>query len=475
MVEFERRGEALKAIHNIITELLQLASLDFEHGLEAWERTGAVKEETSTVYLGKKACRLKPGAKIGQAVYPALPVGFTGEAQTLLFLKPFFYGAAVGDQVKGRYYVRDGNFTEFIHTITEGNKETWVQPNWYSTKFGSHIARIEIWTPETNNGDIIVDFIPLVVRPERDIVNRVARELGKVSIRPEALPLPVNVQAIPNILVQNLNDIINGDFETGDFTGFINHVPTKITINDSLTYVYTGKYSCRLKYDSSLKGLMQMFSPALPSGCIHRVMVFRADSSSLTAKFYFTDGTTETKNFQPPNIATWAAGNIRPLTGKPVAAIEFYNGYSLGQHLYIDAYKIMPPVLAALGWNEKNYLGSAGSETLPSSGENIYLNLSSEELAKLERLIVWANHSNIAIHIDHGDFAYWLGDEYATFEQINAVGGEDHLMKLLTYNLNGNCCAMLKKPVTGTGLYVSLTEESGNNRNVWVEGEYHLL
>lgn len=128
--------------------------------------------------------------------------------------------------------------------------------------------------------------------------------------------------------------ILNGDLETGDFTGWV-CTSGEVSTNNP----HSGSYCARI-YPSGDRLLTQTLVSPIAVGCISSFTFWRRVSRSASVKVTYSDGT-DTDWITLDDATPWTSFDLLPYltAGKTVSKIEFLNGYVTS--LYIDDVSLM--------------------------------------------------------------------------------------------------------------------------------------
>jgi hypothetical protein len=154
--------------------------------------------------------------------------------------------------------------------------------------------------------------------------------LGKSTLAHKSGNLSPVLQAIsPELICPSGEQIVNGGFETGDFTGWVCNDGVVTTDNP-----HSGTY-CAQVYPSGPRQLNQTLSSPILVGCISSFNFWRRNSQSAYVRVVYSDGT-NTGWITLPDVTPWTDFDLMPYltSGKYVSEINFLNGY-VGS-LYID-------------------------------------------------------------------------------------------------------------------------------------------
>jgi len=291
---------------------------DFEDDLEGWLVVlGNPTVVASPVYFGLKALNMPPNSKIQQIITPPIR---TNQTETLYFQ---MLPRGAGETLYFKVYYHDGSTDTFDYRGISGvwNFKT------YSIFAGKKVLAIEFSTVG-NSLPMGLDFINLSCASAlyvEGITDSTTRELGIVTSRALLPDEPLN-----------FGHIANGDFETGDLFGWVNLAGAENALIDT-TWVYSGKYSCRLKHYAGY-GIYQPINPPLEVDylLVKSVMVLRNNSDELGVTAYYSDGSTSVQTFSPTYPFTWNNLTLTFTAGKKLSGIYFYNNTPLGTQLYID-------------------------------------------------------------------------------------------------------------------------------------------
>jgi len=128
--------------------------------------------------------------------------------------------------------------------------------------------------------------------------------------------------------------IINGGFETGDFTGWVCTDGWVTTDNP-----HSGVY-CAEIWPSGSRELYQVLTSPIPVYCIASFDFWYRNAASTYFKVVYSDGTS-TDWVPLPDVTDWTHYDILPHldSSKMVSEIHFLNGWV--QPLYIDDVSLM--------------------------------------------------------------------------------------------------------------------------------------
>lgn len=173
--------------------------------------------------------------------------------------------------------------------------------------------------------------------------------------------LTLNMVACP---VAGIEQITNGDFETGDFTGWggINHTPpppppeTGISVQKKGDYwtgidAYEGTYYCGSNSNGDYGSLTQSFSNPIPVACFTESPVFEIHvlggylisplgGGKVSIDIEYDDATITTVDWEASeaNADTWQTINLKPYleSGKKVTSITIRINYNSGTYAMVD-------------------------------------------------------------------------------------------------------------------------------------------
>lgn len=160
-----------------------------------------------------------------------------------------------------------------------------------------------------------------------------------VSLATVALPsygYSVNVSSNPEInapFYVGYKTIINGGFETGDFTGWYNSTSTEVTSSES----HSGTYSAQLTSTSLIYQIDQYFIPCSNiTSCGFWVKHNQTETESIALTIQYTDETDDTPNFNVTS-GSWQEIDVLPFINltKTLEQIIWYNNYE-NVTFYID-------------------------------------------------------------------------------------------------------------------------------------------
>jgi len=122
--------------------------------------------------------------------------------------------------------------------------------------------------------------------------------------------------------------IINGDFETGDATGW--------TLTDGIvqsSVKHSGTYAAQI-YPSGPRLLSQTLATPVPVNCIQTFGLWWFNGPASTVDIVYTDDTQTT--YALGTVTEWTFKDLKTdlVAGKTIKRIDIHNGYV--DHLYID-------------------------------------------------------------------------------------------------------------------------------------------
>jgi len=132
--------------------------------------------------------------------------------------------------------------------------------------------------------------------------------------------------------------IVNGGFETGDFTGWTLEIDgTYCSV--SSTIKHSGAYSAYIKYNPCLHiggAIKQTFSTAIQGACIESftLWIYRWSADEITIEVGYSDGTVETWTEKPVS-EVWTEVNLKAhldLTKK----VSYIQIHATGGTYYVD-------------------------------------------------------------------------------------------------------------------------------------------